>query len=74
MGFAFGADKLLGIGLALSCAILFALGNVLNRKPLPMQPLVVVAWQVGLGCATMLVLGVLFEHLNVTAITPLRLG
>ncbi|WP_246756107.1 DMT family transporter [Bradyrhizobium diazoefficiens] len=73
-GFAFGADKLLGIGLALSCAILFALGNVLNRKPLPMPPLVVVAWQVGLGCVVMLILGVLFEHPDVTAITPLGLG
>lgn len=33
-GFAFGADKLFGIALALSCAILFALGNVLNRVPM----------------------------------------
>jgi drug/metabolite transporter (DMT)-like permease len=73
-GFAFSADKLLGVALALSCAILFALGNVLNRKPLPMPPLVVVAWQVGLGCAAMLVLGVLFEHPNYAAITPVGLG
>ncbi|WP_259217470.1 DMT family transporter [Bradyrhizobium centrosematis] len=73
-GLAFGADKLLGIVLALSCAILFALGNLLNRKPLPMPPLVVVAWQVGLGCATMLILGVAFERPDVTAITPLGLG
>ncbi|OAF07858.1 DMT family transporter [Bradyrhizobium neotropicale] len=73
-GLAFGADKLLGIALALSCAILFALGNVLNRKPLPMPPLVVVVWQVGLGCAAMLILGVLFERPDVTAITPLGLG
>ena len=57
-----------------ACAILFALGNVLNRKPLPMPPLVVVAWQVGLGCATMLILGVLFEQPHYTAITPLGLG
>jgi len=70
----FGADKLLGIALALSCAILFALGNVLNRKPLPMPPLVVVAWQVGLGCAVMLVLGIAFEHPNVGAITPVGLA
>ena len=73
-GFAFGPDKLLGIGLALSCAVLFALGNVLNRKPLPMPPLVVVAWQVGLGCGAMLVLGVLFEHPSVTAVTALGIG
>ncbi|WOH81088.1 DMT family transporter [Bradyrhizobium sp. BEA-2-5] len=73
-GFAFGADKLLGIVLALLCAILFALGNVLNRKPLPMPPLAVVAWQVGIGCLVMLLLGILFEHPNYAAITPLGLG
>jgi drug/metabolite transporter (DMT)-like permease len=73
-GFAFGAGKLIGITLALSCAVLFALGNVLNRKPLPMPPLVVVAWQVGLGCAAMLLLGVLFERPDYAAITPRGLG
>jgi drug/metabolite transporter (DMT)-like permease len=54
-GFAFTAGKLTGIALALACAVLFALGNVLNRQALPMPPLVVVAWQVGLGCLVMLV-------------------
>lgn len=73
-GFAFDAGKLLGIALALSCAILFALGNVLNRKQLPMPPFVVVAWQVGLGCLAMLILGLLFEQPNYTAITPLGIG
>jgi drug/metabolite transporter (DMT)-like permease len=70
-GFAFSAGKLVGIALSLSCAILFALGNVLNRKPLPMPPLAIVAWQVGLGCVAMLILGVLFEHPDYAAITPL---
>jgi drug/metabolite transporter (DMT)-like permease len=69
-GFAFSSGKLIGITLALSCAILFALGNVLNRVQLPMTPLVVVAWQVGLGCLTMLVLGIAFEHPDTAAITP----
>ena len=35
-----------------------------------MPPLVVVAWQVGLGCFVMLVLGVTFEHPDYGAITP----
>ena len=70
-GFAFSAGKLIGIALALSCAILFALGNVLNRAAFPMPPLVVVAWQVGLGCLVMLVLGVAFERPDYAAITPL---
>ncbi len=73
-GYAFSAGKLTGIALALACAILFALGNVLNRKQLPMPPLVVVAWQVGIGCLVMLVLGVLFEHPNYAAITLLGVG
>ena len=69
-GFALTAAKLTGIALALSCAVLFALGNVLNRKALPMPPLVVAAWQVGLGCLVMLVFGIAFEHPNYGAITP----
>lgn len=73
-GFVFTAGKLTGIVLALSCAILFALGNVLNGKPLPMPPLVVVAWQVGLGCFVMLVLGIAFEHPDISAITPVGLA
>jgi drug/metabolite transporter (DMT)-like permease len=62
------------MALALSCAVLFALGNVLNRKPLPMPPLVVVAWQVGLGCLAMLIIGVVFERPDIAAITPLGVG
>ncbi|TAI60773.1 DMT family transporter [Bradyrhizobium sp. Leo170] len=69
-GYAFDRGKLIGIALSLSCAILFALGNVLNRKPLPMSPLAVVAWQVGLGCLAMLIVGVLFERPNYAAISP----
>jgi drug/metabolite transporter (DMT)-like permease len=70
-GYSFTTDKLTGIALALACAIFFALGNVLNRTPLPMPPLVVVAWQVGLGCLVMLVLGVAFEQPDYGAITPI---
>jgi len=73
-GFAFTAGKLTGIALALACAVLFALGNVLNRQALPMPPLVVVAWQVGLGCLVMLVLGIAFEHPNYAAITPIGIA
>ena len=69
-GLAFSAGKLIGIAFALSCAILFALGNVLNRAAFPMPPLVVVAWQVGLGCLVMLVLGVAFEQPDTAAISP----
>ncbi|HEY0849217.1 MAG TPA: DMT family transporter [Bradyrhizobium sp.] len=73
-GFAFTEAKLTGIALALACAILFALGNVLNRAQLPMPPLVVVAWQVGLGCLVMLVLGIAFEHPHLGSITPVGIA
>lgn len=70
-GFDFDGDKLLGIALSLASAVLFALGNVLNREPPPIPPLVDVAWQVGLGCLVMLVLGVLFERPDYTALTAI---
>lgn len=60
-GFSLGPDKLLGVGFALGAAVLFALGAVLNRRPLPISPLASAAWQVGLGCLPMLVFGFWFE-------------
>ncbi|MBS7812796.1 DMT family transporter [Roseococcus pinisoli] len=60
-GFALGPERLPGVAFALAAAVLFALGTVLNRKPLPISPLASAAWQVGLGCLPMLVLGFLFE-------------
>lgn len=68
-GFAFDSGRATGIALLFSAAILFAIGNILNRVPLPMPPVVVVAWQVGLGCLVMLVLGIAFERPDVGALT-----
>jgi len=73
-GFSFEPAKLVGLALSLCFAILFALGNVLNRKPFPMSPLVVVAWQVGLGCLVMLILGVIFERPAYGSISAEGLG
>lgn len=73
-GFSFDTGKLVGIALSLTSAVLFALGNVLNRTPLPIPPLVAVAWQVGLGCAVMLILGIVFEHPAYRAISPAGLA
>lgn len=73
-GFAFDTGKFTGIVLSLSCAVLFALGNVLNRTRLPIPPLATAAWQVGLGCLAMLILGILFEHPNYMAISPAGLA
>lgn len=66
---AFGLHKMYGIVLTLSAAILFALGTVTTRTPLPLPPLVSVAWQVGLGCAPMLAAGLLFERSGVHALS-----
>lgn len=68
-GLSFDGGRIVGIVLLFSAAILFAIGNILNRTPLPMPPLVVVAWQVGLGCLAMLILGIAFEQPNYGALT-----
>jgi len=68
-GFVFTHEKLAGASLALSAAILFALGNVLNRAPIPVPPVALVAWQVGLGCLAMLVFGLLFEKPDFGAVS-----
>lgn len=68
-GLSFDGGRIVGIVLLFSAAILFAIGNILNRTALPMPPLVVVAWQVGLGCLAMLILGVAFEQPNYGALT-----
>lgn len=68
-GIDFSPDKLTGIVLALSSAILFALGSVMTRAPLPIPPVANVAWQVGLGCLPMVILGLLFEHPNLGGLT-----
>ena len=68
-GIALGPDKLIGIGLALASAILFALGGVMTNSPLPIAPTALAAWQVGLGCLPMIILGLLFERPNFSAIS-----
>lgn len=64
-----GPDKVIGIALALASAILFALGGVMTKSPLPMPPTALVAWQVGLGCLPMVGLGLAFERPVITALT-----
>lgn len=68
--FHLGPDKALGVGLALFSAMAFALGTILNRAPVALSPIGVVVWQVGLGCAPMLLLGLAFEHPHIDALSP----
>ncbi|HET6183386.1 MAG TPA: DMT family transporter [Acetobacteraceae bacterium] len=67
-GFGRDAAKLPGIAAALIAALAFALGTVLaKRRKLPLAPLAATAWQVGLGCAPLLVAGLLFERPHLLA-------
>src|SRR6201992_1610634 len=67
--FSAGSGEITGIMLSLAAAILFALGSILNRTPLPIPPLAAVMWQVGLGCLPMVVLGLFWEHPKLEALT-----
>ena len=62
-GFAESLSKLPGILMALTGAIAFAVGTVLAKKrPLPIPPVSAAAWQVGIGCLPLAMMGLLFEH------------
>lgn len=69
-GFSLDQSKLLGVVMALSAAVLFAFGSVTARTSIPLQPMALVAWQVGLGCLPMIVIGLLFEHPDFGALSP----
>lgn len=68
-GAAFSLSKLPGDAFALGAAILFALGTVRNSRPVPLPPIALAAWQVGLGCAPMALLGLFLERPAVTALS-----
>jgi drug/metabolite transporter (DMT)-like permease len=57
-----GMATLPGAAIILAGAVLFAYGTILTkRSPLDMPPLALVAWQVGLGCLPLLLVGMLLE-------------
>ena len=53
--------KLPGMAFALSSAILFAAGAVLNSRSLPLPPFASISWQLILGCLPLLILGMTIE-------------
>ncbi|BAN27460.1 putative uncharacterized protein (plasmid) [Caballeronia insecticola] len=69
-GLSFDSGKIAGIAFALAAAMLFALGTVVTHAPLPIPPVTLVAWQVGIGCAPMVVLGLVIEHPVFSALAP----
>ena len=71
-GLTASAAKLPGILMALGGAIGFALGTVLAKKlPLQMPPIPAAAWQIGLGCFPVAVVGLCIETTHLDKVTEL---
>ncbi len=63
------AEALPGIVLALAAAILFALGSVLLRQPIPLTPTVRTGWLIGLGSGMMIAASALIDWPDPGALT-----
>jgi drug/metabolite transporter (DMT)-like permease len=71
-GISASAEKLPGIIMALAGSIGFALGAVLAKKlPLQLPPITAAAWQIGLGCFPVAVVGLFIETPHWDAVTQL---
>ncbi|MCA6113603.1 DMT family transporter [Bradyrhizobium sp. WSM 1738] len=69
-GFEASIEKLPGVALALAGAIGVALGTVLTKHfPLAMPPLSLAAWQVGLGCLPVAIVGLAVEQPQLAALS-----
>src|ERR1041385_5585836 len=69
-GIAASEAKLPGILMALGGSIGFAVGTVLAKKlPLQLPPITAAAWQIGVGCLPVALVGLLIEHSNWQAVT-----
>jgi drug/metabolite transporter (DMT)-like permease len=69
-GISASAAKLPGIVMALGGSVGFALGTVLAKKlPLRLPPITAAAWQIGLGCFPVAVVGLLIETSHWNAVT-----
>jgi drug/metabolite transporter (DMT)-like permease len=71
-GLAASIEKLPGIIMALGGSLGFAVGTVLAKKlPLSLPPLTAAAWQIGIGCLPVAVVGLLIENADVAALSNL---
>jgi len=66
-----GIGKLPGLSMALVGAICVGLGTVLTKHfPLEMAPLPLAAWQIGIGCVPVAIVGLVGEHGVRAALSP----
>jgi drug/metabolite transporter (DMT)-like permease len=71
-GFAASMTKLPGIIMALGGALGFAIGTVLAKKlPLSLPPLSAAAWQIGIGCLPVAIVGLCIETTDVADLSEL---
>ena len=71
-GFGASQAKLPGILMALSGSVGFACGTVLAKKlPITLPPITAAAWQIGLGCFPVAIVGLLIETTHLGAVTQL---
>jgi drug/metabolite transporter (DMT)-like permease len=71
-GLAASIEKLPGIIMALGGSLGFAVGTVLAKKlPLSLPPLSAAAWQIGIGCLPVAIVGLLIENADVAALSNL---
>ncbi|MEY9184417.1 drug/metabolite transporter (DMT)-like permease [Bradyrhizobium sp. USDA 326] len=70
-GIAASASKLPGIIMVLVGAFGFALGTVLSKKyPIQLPPITAAAWQIGIGCLPISIVGLLIETTDLSKVTP----
>jgi drug/metabolite transporter (DMT)-like permease len=71
-GFAASMTKLPGILMALGGAVAFAVGTVMAKKlPLNLPPLSAAAWQIGIGCLPVAILGLAVENADIADVSNL---
>jgi drug/metabolite transporter (DMT)-like permease len=71
-GFAASAEKLPGIIMALGGAIGFAVGTVFSKKyPIHLPPITAAAWQIGIGCLPISIIGLWIETSHLDQVTPI---
>jgi drug/metabolite transporter (DMT)-like permease len=71
-GFAASVEKLPGIIMALGGSVGFAVGTVMAKKlPLTLPPLSAAAWQIGIGCLPVAVVGFCVENADITKLSNL---